>query len=77
MLVSNLHVAAQEPLRQRIIMNYTFDGMDKEEVKEYISGKLEKAGGGRDIFDEGVLQAICNITHCNPRLIDNLMTRIR
>ena len=73
-LVSNLHVAAQEPLRQRIIMNYTFDGMDKEEVKEYISGKLEKAGGSRNIFDEGAIQAICNITHCNPRLIDNLMT---
>ena len=73
-LVSNLHVAAQEPLRQRIIMNYTFDGMDREEVKEYISGKLEKAGGSRNIFDEGAIQAICNITHCNPRLIDNLMT---
>lgn len=73
-LLSNLNVASQEPLRQRIIMNYTFEGMTKEEVKEYIEGKIEKAGGQKEIFGEGTIQAICNNTHCSPRLIDTLMS---
>ena len=35
--------------------------------------KLEKAGGSTNIFDEGVIKAICNSSSNTPRVIDRTM----
>ncbi len=37
---NTLRLAAHEPLRQRIVMNYDLDGMSKEEGRRYIQEKL-------------------------------------
>jgi len=72
-LISNLSTANQEPLRQRIITSYEFDGICNEEVQNYIYAKLEKASGPTNIFDDGVIQAIKNASNGSPRVIDRIM----
>lgn len=72
-LISNLSNAAQEPLRQRIIMSFQFDTLSKDETQSYIYGKIEKAGGMCTIFDEGVIQTIFNYSNGTPRIIDSIM----
>ena len=42
-LNNTLRLAAHEPLRQRIVMNYDLDGMSKEEGRRYIQEKLRGA----------------------------------
>jgi len=72
-LISNLSIASQEPLKQRIIASYTFDSLSKDEVKLYIEGKIEKAGGSANIFEDGVIQTITNYSNGIPRVIDRVM----
>ena len=72
-LLSNLSIASQEPLKQRIIASYTFDSLSKDEVKLYIEGKIEKAGGSANIFEDGVIQTITNYSNGIPRVIDRVM----
>ena len=72
-LISNLSSAAQEPLRQRIITSFSFENLSKEETKNYIYGKLEKANGSSNIFEEGVIQSIANSSNGTPRIINRIM----
>ena len=66
---NTLKLTVHEPLRQRIIMNYTIDGLSKEEGREYISGKLSGAGCHQTIFDESALEAILNAADGTARMI--------
>ena len=49
-LNNNLRLAVYEPLRQRVVMNYNLEGMEKEEGCIYIAEKLKGAGCSRQIF---------------------------
>jgi len=72
-LLSNLSTSNQEPLRQRIITSFEFDGIYDGEVQNYIYSKLEKASGPTNIFADGVIQAIKNASNGSPRIIDRIM----
>ncbi len=67
-----LGLAVHEPLRQRIIMNYNLDGLNKEEGREYILTKLQGAGCHQTIFEEAAIEAILNAADGTPRLINKL-----
>lgn len=68
--ISNtLKLTVHEPLRQRIIMNYTIDGYSKEEGREYIFKKLAGAGCNQTVFDESALEAILNAADGTARMI--------
>ena len=71
-LVSNLSSASQT-LRQEIITSFSFETLSGDEAKAYIFGKLEKASGATNIFDEGVMQSIINCSNGVPRVIDRIM----
>mgnify|MGYP002623853569 CR=1 FL=1 len=73
-LSSSLAYSNQEPLRQRIIMNYNFSGLNKEECRSYIEGKLEKAGGTISILENQALQALMNASGCNPRVTNLILS---
>ncbi len=73
-IASKLSNASQEALRQRIVMRYDFVGFTNTDTKNYITGKLEKAGGNPNMFEEGAIQLICNSTHNTPRIIDTTMS---
>jgi len=47
-----------EALKQRIVTNYNFLGISKEESKEYIRNKFKSCGVHLDIFEENALEAI-------------------
>ncbi len=69
-LNTTLALGVHEPLRQRIVMNYNFEGLSKEEGRKYISEKLSGAGCTQTIFDEGAVEAILNAADGTPRLIN-------
>ena len=72
-LISNISSAAQEPLRQRIITSFNFESLNKDEIQSYIYGKIEKANGTSNIFEDGVIQTILNYSNGIPRIIDRVM----
>lgn len=73
-IISTLSNAAHEPLRQRIVMSYEFEGFNNSDTQNYITGKIEAAGGNPNIFEEGAFQLISNNSLNTPRIIDSIMT---
>jgi type II secretory pathway predicted ATPase ExeA len=52
-----LSMQIHEALKQRIIINYNYRGMDTEEVKEYIRNRMKLSGVSQPIFEENALEA--------------------
>ncbi len=71
-LNNTLNLNAHEALRQRIVMNYSFDGLSKEEGRIYIEQKLKGAGCAGKVFDENAVEAILNSAAGTPRIINHL-----
>lgn len=71
-LNNTLRLVANEPLRQRITMNYNLDSLTKEEAKEYITGKLNAAKCTMEIFNANAVEAIANASNGIPRIINNI-----
>ena len=71
-LAHTLSLNSHEALRQRIIMNYSMEGLSKDEGRSYISAKLSGAGCGQAVFDDGALEAILNAANGIPRMINRL-----
>ena len=71
-LHNTLRLNANEPLRQRITMNFQIDSLSKEEAFSYIKTKLLGAKCGRDIFEQNALEAIANAANGIPRLINKI-----
>lgn len=63
-----------ESLKQRITIHYNFKGLGDDEVAEYVTHKIQSAGGARSIISDAALAALHSHCHGNPRIIDNLMT---
>jgi type II secretory pathway predicted ATPase ExeA len=71
-LNNTLRLVANEPLRQRITMNYNLDSLTKEESLDYIKEKLAGAKCTMDIFNKNALEAIINSANGIPRLINKI-----
>lgn len=71
-LNDTLQLGIHEPLRQRIIMNYSMDGLSKEEGREYIRKKLEGAGCSQQVFEDNAVEAVLNSAEGTPRMISKL-----
>jgi len=74
-LSNTLEKPVHEALRQRIVINYSFEGLSNEETEAYILHKLQIAGAPASILGDGTLTAITGYANGCPRLIDNLMTQ--
>lgn len=68
-LSRNVH----EALAQRIVVNYTFNGLCLEEVKEYILTRLRIAGINENIFDEAAIKAISSNCNGSIRKLNSLI----
>lgn len=73
-LNSTLKLSIHEPLRQRIVMNYEIGGLDREEGRQYISGKLKSAGCSQPVFEDNAVEAVLNAADGIPRMINKLCT---
>jgi general secretion pathway protein A len=71
-LKHRLNVVHAQPLNQRIIMRYTMEPMDKDEVKEYIEFNLEQAGAKHSIFSDDAITAVASLSQGWPRIINNI-----
>ena len=58
MLNNILSKQVHEALKQRIVINYNFSGIGKEESKEYIKTRFALCGVHTEIFEENALEAI-------------------
>jgi type II secretory pathway predicted ATPase ExeA len=67
-----LRLGIHEPLRQRLLMNYHLEGLNKDEGRDYISQKLKGAGSSGAVFDENAIEAILNAANGTPRVINKL-----
>ena len=65
----NIHKA----LKQRIIINYTFEGLVREEVKRYITTRLENANVKHEIFETEAYNALYSASKSSPRRLNNLV----
>ena len=72
-LNNTLRLTHHEPLRQRIIVNYHIEELNKDESKTYIETKIKNAGGiPEDIIEANAMEAIINTGNGTPRIIDKI-----
>lgn len=69
---NTLRLVANEPLRQRITMNYNLESLSKEEALEYLKRKLSGAKCSMEIFNPNALESIINASNGIPRLINKI-----
>lgn len=62
-----------ENLKQRIIVNYTFDGFSREEVIEYIKSRLKIADSNEEIYTNDALNALYSCSKSSPRRLNSLV----
>ena len=64
-----------EALKQRIVIHYNFNGLNSEEVAQYIYSRLELAGASREIIDDAAIIALGNGCQGSARQLNSLMTK--
>lgn len=74
-LNNTLNLGIHEPFRQRIVMNYHLDNLNKDEAKKYIREKLSGAGCQQQVFEENALEAIVNASNGVPRIINQICNK--
>jgi type II secretory pathway predicted ATPase ExeA len=62
------------PLKQRIRLKYSMQGLSESETTQYISHRMRSAGAADDIFTPEALAAIHSASNGFPRNINNLAT---
>jgi len=70
-LSKNIH----EPLRQRIVINYQFTGLQKDEIQDYIHTRLRLAGCHGDIYSSGAIEAIYGCCNSSIRKLNHLLEK--
>ncbi len=71
-LNNTLRLSANEPLRQRITMNFNIESLTKDETATYIKAKLAGAKSTMDIFNANAFEAIANASNGIPRMINKI-----
>jgi type II secretory pathway predicted ATPase ExeA len=70
-LSRNVH----EPLKQRIVVNYSFVGMSKEEIDLYIKDRLRLSGVNENIFQDSAITAIASNSNGSTRKLNSLVEK--
>jgi type II secretory pathway predicted ATPase ExeA len=72
-LKDELSKQVYESLKQRIIVNYTFNGLSRKEVNEYIKSRFDYVNAKKDIFEEDAISALYSCCHSSPRKLNTLV----
>lgn len=64
-----------ESLRQRIVINYSFTGIEESEAMEYIKNRLELAGASASIIDENAKLSAYLSSSGSIRKLNLIMTK--
>ena len=71
-LISKLRKPKMLQFSQRIAVNFHLEGLNREEVGNYVSFRLDKAGGPRDLFTAEAVDMIHELSGGIPRSINLL-----
>jgi general secretion pathway protein A len=71
-LISKLRKPQMLQFSQRIAVNFHLEGLNREEVGNYVSFRLDKAGGQRDLFTAEAVDMIHELSRGIPRSINLL-----
>ena len=71
-LANTLSMQAHEALAQRVVINYTFNGLSKTELAGYIGSRLKACGARDGIFAENALEALWGCSGGSPRVVNSL-----
>jgi type II secretory pathway predicted ATPase ExeA len=72
---SLLGYKAQDALRQRISINYSFQHLDKNESRNYIDTKMKESGLNQCIISDEAYNQIINSGNGTPRMINQIMDK--
>lgn len=64
-----------EALRQRLVINYNFEGLSEDEALEYINSRLSLAGVSTEIFDTNALVAAYGGCGSSIRRLNMILTK--
>lgn len=67
--------SVHEALKQRIIVNYMFMGIDFPEIKNYIIDRCELAGISNAIFEDSAIKALSSNCNGSTRQLNNLIDK--
>lgn len=70
-----LNKQVHEALKQRIVINYTFGGIQKGEVEEYITSRLNLCGVSRPIFNPNSYEALASCCNGSIRKLNSLIEK--
>lgn len=73
-LADLLSRSLHEALRQRIVVNYTFEGLRETEARNYAETMLRSAGGSIDILDTSALAAAYGSCQGSIRKFNSIIT---
>jgi type II secretory pathway predicted ATPase ExeA len=74
-LINILNRNIHDAVKQRININYTFTGIDNQEIKEYIKSRLLLAGSNEHLFEENAINTLANSCNGSIRNLNNLITK--
>lgn len=74
-LNNTLNLNVHEPFKQRIVMNYHIESLNKEESRKYIKSKLAGAGCHQQVFEDNAIESIINASNGVPRMINQLCNK--
>lgn len=72
-LNNTLSMQIHEALKQRIVINYNFQGLSDGEVKKYVLSRLELCGIRQPVFEESALEACRGCCNGSIRKLNNLL----
>lgn len=75
MLADLLSRPANEALRQRIVVNYTLEGLQADEVGEYVSSLIRSAGGSPEILDAAAIISAHGASGGSIRKFNSIITK--
>lgn len=67
--------STNEDLNQRIVMNYDFKGLSKEDIKKYINDRLNLVKVNTNIFSENVFEILPNLVSGSIRKLNVVLER--
>ena len=72
MLANALSTHAHEALAQRVVINYAFAGLSKNEMAGYLDSRLKSCGVRENMFAGNAVEALWGCCGGSPRVVDSL-----
>ena len=64
-----------EALKQRIVINFNFVGISKQEVNDYISSRLQLSGIHNQVFNPNAVEALYSCCNGSIRKLNNMIEK--